>query len=331
MYAWQGTRARRNTLMRNRMYCVSRTIVRAQRSPRFKLALNTRISDVANRAGTWLGVQVRARSPVPTRILGIVQRDKTLPATTLIQSHPRGICPARSPVRGRGLIFCKIWSDRRGTPPAACAWAVSWRCSVATVVVGKRANDHARTAHCSFLANASLRSNARQPFAPARVLLVSPATMEPFHLSCPYSSLLVCRCSLYVQHPPAYLEDRNAVDEEARTETESFQRAILHDIMIACGTPYGSPACPTPYELMRAKHEAERISQDEQLENNLANLMFAPAQQQKTHATPARSQAQAATVRTAANLQGSLSGDITKPRKPRVRVRRPPTPKPVVP
>lgn len=100
--------------------------------------------------------------------------------------------------------------------------------------------------------------------------------MEPFHVGCPYTSLPICHCSLYIREPPRYLQSATALDTECGDdERTNLQRALLQDIMLAAGgdgsNPYGRP--PSPRTLLAAK--AATIAPEEELAETLAVAMHA--------------------------------------------------------
>jgi hypothetical protein len=92
-------------------------------------------------------------------------------------------------------------------------------------------------------------------------------------MACPYTSLPICYCSMYVRAPPNYMLDTDRLDVECNEEMVSLQSAILHDLMLTAGGAEGilqARCAPSPYELMRAKDESEAVPPGERLAVNLA-------------------------------------------------------------
>lgn len=65
-----------------------------------------------------------------------------------------------------------------------------------------------------------------------------------FHLSCPYTSLPVCHCRLYVPAPPTYA--RNPLNNPRPRHENPLRRALLLEILYSTSPPPGLPQAPSP-------------------------------------------------------------------------------------
>jgi hypothetical protein len=77
-------------------------------------------------------------------------------------------------------------------------------------------------------------------------------SMEPFHIGCPYTSLAICYCSLFVSPQPTYVATAAAALPDTGCDSSAdLQRELLYGIMHAASSRPAAPS-PSPHAMLAA-------------------------------------------------------------------------------